>query len=148
LESKLREQIASVNSATSRTRAVYAAWAKKKNINYHELLVLYVLHESGNHTQKQMCDEHGIAKQTINNIIVDFVKNGYIQMVQDEKDKREKVIILTEKGREYARELISPLCAMEEAVAKKMGAERIRLFAEIALEFGNILEEEMRNADV
>jgi DNA-binding MarR family transcriptional regulator len=148
LETNLREQIASVNSAISRTRAVYAAWAKKKNTNYHELLVLYFLHEFGNQTQKQICDERGIAKQTINNVIVDFVKIGYIRMAQDEKDKREKVAILTEKGREYARELILPLCAMEEAAARKIGVERMRLFAETALEFGNILEEEIKNADV
>jgi hypothetical protein len=46
-------------------------------------------------------------------------------------------------GGNKSQEVVYDKNFVEETVMEKMGAERINLFAETALEFGNILEEEM-----
>jgi DNA-binding MarR family transcriptional regulator len=136
---KIRDLIVAVNSALNRTRSVYASWAKEANINYHDLFVLYVLNESDGITQKQMRKNNGIPKQTINNVITSFVKEGYIKTIPGIEDNRERIIVLTKKGRDYARKIVSPLLAMEEEAAKTMGPARMALLAETIADFGQIL---------
>lgn len=143
---KLREQIYVAFSASNKSRSVYAAWANKMNISYHGLFVLYILSESKGITQKQICGDNGIPKQTINNIITSFLKKGYIKTIPGNNDKREKSIVLTKKGIEYAKRIVSPLIAMEEEAAKRMGAARMALMAEVISEFGQILENLMMDS--
>jgi DNA-binding MarR family transcriptional regulator len=147
--SKIRDLIVAANSASNRTKGVYASWAKKKNINYHALYILYVLYvlnESDGTTQKQMRKSNGIPKQTINNVITNFAKDGYVKIIPGDDDKRERVIVLTKKGRDYAHEIVSPLLAMEEEAAKIMGPARMTLLAETMADFGQILENIMNSS--
>lgn len=57
-------------------------------------------------TQKQLCDELQAPKTSINSIVKDQLKQGYIQLDTNPQNRKEKLISLTEKGQEYANQLI------------------------------------------
>lgn len=92
---------------------------KKKGINYHRLMVLYIIYKSDFCTQKQIMSMYDIAKQTINNIINSLVKKGLVTLDSNEKHHKEKLIQYTEKGIQYAENILHPLLSTEDAVAEK-----------------------------
>ena len=87
---------------------------------------LHSFYESnGRCTQKMISEKWNIPKQTVNTILKDFQKKGYINMVSDDSDKRNKLICLTESGMEYTKDIIEKLHSKEIYVIEKMGLENI-----------------------
>ena len=67
-----------------------------------------------------------IPKQTINTILKDFERKGYVELSSSANDKRNKLIKLTPAGMEYARSIIEELRAKELHVMQEMGTIRVR----------------------
>lgn len=140
-----RELLLRINNSIIKIRGVYAAWARENHVNYHELLVLYSLRDYQQCTQKRICDEYLLPKQTVNNIIVSLKKKGYIVFHPSENNWREKTMELTDAGKEYASAVISSIVAVEEAAVKIMGEYKLRLMTELAFQYGQILQEGLMN---
>ncbi len=108
------------------SNAVYEDWAKKQGLSFNSLLVLYSFDEHGEScTQKMISQEWTIPKQTVNTILKDFEKKGYIELVPLPADKRNKVIRLTPAGRAFCDRMIAALHEKELLVMKKMGLSRM-----------------------
>lgn len=143
MDKNVRNILNDVNSAISRTRGFYFAAAKRMNINYNELLILYLLHETDACTQKQIREDYALPKQTVNNIVSDLLKKEYITATTDEKDKREKKIELTESGIKYAEQYLIPLLEIEQSIVAKMGNEKLQELIDAANLYGSILQMEL-----
>ena len=59
-----------------------------------------------NCTQKEICQSTWLPKQTVNTIITDFYKNGFVILEERPEDRRTKTVKLTEKGREQAQDAV------------------------------------------
>lgn len=140
MDNKTRNILNDVNSALSRTRGIYFAFARKIGLNYNELLILYLLYETTACTQKQICEDYALPKQTVNNIITELLKKGYITATPDENDKRGKVLQLTDTGKRYSEQYLIPLLEIEQTVVSKMGAEKLQDFIDAANLYGTILQ--------
>ena len=57
-------------------------------------------------TQKEICDILYFPKQTVNKVILSFEKKGFIKLEENNQDKRSRIILLTEKGREFQNQVI------------------------------------------
>ena len=120
----------------------YEAWAKARGLSLNELTVLEVLCEStGDCTQKKICEEWLLPKQTVNMILKGFVEKGYVTLRPMERDKRSKALCLTAAGRAYADAVLSELQEMELYAAKRMGLARMRRMNEICEEFLPLFKE-------
>lgn len=107
--------------------AMYEEWSKEQGLSSNGVFVLYSFFEGeGFCTQKMICEKWSIPKQTVNTILKDFQKKGYVEMVSDEKDKRNKLVYLTETGKEYAEDIIGKLHNKEIYVIEKMGLKNIK----------------------
>lgn len=135
-----------VNSTLSRARGLYMQWARTKNVNYHTIFVLYLLSVAEACTQKRICTEFSIPKQTVNNIVRTLTADGYVVMQQDSRDRREKIIRLTESGRAYAENCLGRLFEIEEAVMDRMGRDAIKELIRNTENYASILEEEIAKA--
>lgn len=129
-----------VNEAIIKIRGAYATWTSQNNVNYYEMLIFYSLRNHARCTQKQICNNYRVPKQSINNVINALKKEGYIRLVQDEQNKREKILELTESGRIYANHIMEPLLCLEEEAVREMGQENIKHMIELTNRYGNILE--------
>lgn len=83
---------------------VYEAYAKKHGLTYISMYVLQLIDDGT--TQKELCDALFFPKQTVNKVILSFEKKGYVELADNPRDKRSRLIMLTEKGREFQNEVI------------------------------------------
>lgn len=122
---------------------LYSTWAASKNINYYLLFVLYALEGQKEMTQKKICICTGLAKQTVNSVIRSLKEQGYVELSPGNGDRREKQILLTEKGIVYSSELLTPLRELEHRVLQIMGSDRVRQMVDNITLFNTVLEKEM-----
>lgn len=132
-----------VNSGIIRIRGAYAAWCSANGLNYYVMLVFYSLSYDKLRTQKEICDAYRIPKQSLNNVITTLRKEGYLELVPDEKNRREKILTLTEKGQAYAEEKMSSLKEMEEESIRLMGEEDMKTMIRLSARYSEILEDLM-----
>ncbi len=129
------EQIRKIMISINRIDGVYYQWARGIGLKDNMLSLLYALSDGKPYTQKQICDEWLIPKTTINTVIKECVANGYV-ILHHEPHTREKLIRLTEKGKEYADGIIGNLRLAEmeafDETLKKYPVELAEMFAEFA----------------
>lgn len=130
-------------SAWTKSNAIYAKAALTLGIGYPELMVLYALETMGELKQKQIAENYGLQKQTVNTVIKTLAQRELVRLVPSETDKREKIVLLTHSGKAYAQKLISPLRQIEEKVYKNIGAERLQAMYETEELFNLLLEKEL-----
>lgn len=108
----------------SQINILYCKWAEHFGLNYTTLMVLYGLDVHGSMTQKNICDFYGFSKQTVNGIVHDLINDGYVVLETSTKDKREKLVILTDEGKAYAKKLLTPLYQAEQFAISTIGDEK------------------------
>ena len=107
--------------------AMYEEWAKKQGLSSNGVFMLYSFYEGdGACTQKMISEKWCIPKQTVNTILKDFQKKGYVEMLSMPEDKRNKLICLTETGKLFSDDIIKKLHEKEIYVIKKMGLNNIK----------------------
>lgn len=130
--------------AWGQSNALYEVWAAWKNVNSKLLFVLYELDHGDYITQKMIADYTGIPKQTVNTVIRGLIADECVTLTAGKNDRREKLVVLTEKGKEYAKEVLEPLYALEERVFAVMGEERVQQMIDTIFLFNTVFEKEMK----
>lgn len=141
MNQKINKQI---NSAWSKSTALYVKAAAALHIGYPEMMVLYALETEGNLTQKQIAENYGMQKQTVNTVVRSLDKRGFVLLTAGKTDRREKIVSLTDSGKAYARPLLEPLRNAEDKIYRMIGEDRLRVMAE-TLELFNLLFERELN---
>ncbi|MCM1006909.1 MAG: MarR family transcriptional regulator [Ruminococcus flavefaciens] len=136
--------IKEINSVIERTDYLYEKWAKQHGINSYVMQVMYIIYATGINKQKDIVGKYGMPKQTVNTVITDLQKKGYIRLTPDENDKRSKIIILTDEGRRYAENIVNPLLNCEKEVLAEMGEERVEMLISTMNQYAELLEQKMR----
>lgn len=116
--------IAELWEITSLFGRVYNGYAKQFNLNENELACFYSLCKAGACTQKHICEEWLLSKQTVSALCKALMNKGYVEAVPHEGDQREKLLTLTDAGRAAAEPMIAPLLAAENAAIEAFGSER------------------------
>ena len=124
-----------INHAIIKYRGIYAAWSKKHEISYNEMLVFYTIRDNGFCTQKQVCDSYLLPRQTMNHVFAKLCADGIIEVSSEHGIGREKAFVLTGEGRVYAKPLIDSLNRIEDRAIELMGKERIQAMTELVQEF-------------
>lgn len=138
------KSIKAITSAVDRTDYLYEKWAKKQGVNNYVSRIMYMLYLSGVNRQKEMVENYGMLKQTVNTVITELQKKGYIILIPDENDKRSKIIKLTQEGINYANKIVTPLLDCEIRVLKKMGTQRVEMLIDTMNQYADLLETEMK----
>lgn len=120
---QLHEQETRFMDLMQRIDRLYEAYAKSKGMSYMSMTVLETIYEhSDDCTQKRICDETHYPKQSVNLIIKSFLTDGYIVLQETPADRRNKQILLTEKGRAYIDETVGKLWQADEAATEELTA--------------------------
>ncbi|MCM3668596.1 MarR family transcriptional regulator [Mesobacillus maritimus] len=77
-----------------------------------------------------------IDSATITGVIDRLEQNGLIQRRIDQKDRRNKRVFLTEKGRSLEAPLIKKMNEMNDEVMSKFDADKVQCFREMLFEIG------------
>lgn len=123
---------------------IYEIAAKQSGIKYNLLALLYALDDGAPHSQKEICQHWCIPKTTVNTIVQECVRRGYITLDAGGGTK-EKYICLTEQGRAYAKPILERLYAMEERAMEKTLAQYPVEFVPAVEEFARNLMDEIEH---
>lgn len=105
----------------------YESWSKQRGITYNAVLTLCTLLSNKEYcTQKMICDQWRLPKQTVNTILKDFEAKGYVIFSTLAADKRNKLISFTADGEKYADKISAELYSLDYYAVEKMGLERMR----------------------
>lgn len=106
-------------------------WIVKLGLTYNHFAVLYSLADNADGiTQKQICDEWYIPKQTIFNIYKEYKEKGLLEFYPSATDKREKIMRLTDAGRAIAKPILAKTHTLSEQAFAEFGTEKTaQLFA-------------------
>lgn len=129
-----------INAVWTRSNALYAKAAALLGVGYPEMMVLYALETMGELTQKEIAERFGMQKQTVNSVVRALTKRGMLQLVAGRADKREKLLVLTDSGRDYAHTIISPLRRIEDKLYETIGEEKLQAMYETLDLFNLLLE--------
>jgi DNA-binding MarR family transcriptional regulator len=124
---EISEQLQLYYSLWKESNVIYEEWAKSQGLSSNSLLILESFYYDGDQcTQKSISQKWMIPKQTINTILKEFESKGYVEFHSLPEDKRNKLIQLTSKGREFTETIISRLLEKEKYVVEQMGLENIK----------------------
>ena len=104
----------------------YAEIAKKSGFNPNLMWILYALNDGKSHSQKDISISWDIPITTINTIVKELNNDGYVDLIHIPGKRREMNIILTEKGKEYSKNILKDIYEIEEKVFKSLG-EKVRI---------------------
>ena len=93
-------------------------------------------------TQKGLCEVWMMNKKTIHSAVKRMEKMGYIIRIDSATDKRKKLLILTDRGRELAKEAIVPLRIAELSAFEKMTEAEGKRLGELMNKFEQYLRVE------
>ena len=130
----------------NRIHGLYASWAKAKGINYNMLAVLCSVYQSNGCTQRHICDEWCLAKQTVNTVCKELIALGLLVLEQGQNDKRESSLALTEAGVSFVTPIVEELHGIEERIYKKLGSGKVQKLMELYTEYSELTEAEFNKA--
>lgn len=107
-----RDEIRNLMITTTILDRVYEVAAKKIGVKSNILELFYALDDGKPHSQSEICHEWLVPKTTINTLIQECIRDGYITLLS-ETGSKEKVICLTDKGKEYARQMLDVVYKIE-----------------------------------
>ena len=95
---------------------------------------------------KKISEFFGLPKQTVHSSVRYLEKRDYISLTPGTRDRREKIIFLTEEGRAYAGELLTPLFEAEENICRTIGIERLEEMINTNDLYNLLFEKEMKRS--
>ena len=115
----VRKQIAQLMTALNRINCCYTVCAQSADLKENELMILYALADGVPYSQKQICDEWGIPRTTMNTIIKDWKARGLVQLEPIPGKRREMNILLTDAGQKLADSVLDKIIEMENAAMQE-----------------------------
>ncbi|MDR2833915.1 MAG: MarR family transcriptional regulator [Streptococcaceae bacterium] len=93
--------------------AIYVQYAKKIGVSHPYLKVLDIIYffqkNQTTCTQKNICEQSFLPKQTVNSIVTALCKDGFLELKESTTDRRTKMILLTDNGFEKMSNLITKM---------------------------------------
>lgn len=118
---------------------------QKLGFSYNQFALLYTLYFSLDRkcTQKQVCAEWLLSKQTIFNICKEYRQKGWIEIADESDDKRERVIGLTRLGLDSIEPIFTQFVAINERVFAKFGDKKTKQLFNLLSEITKIYQDEV-----
>lgn len=95
--------------------ALYDEYAKRNGMMMKTLLVVNVLfYSKDGMTQKEICQRTLQSKQTVNLIIKNLLADNYVTVTEMPKNKRNKIVQMTDAGRAYCEKVVRRITWAED----------------------------------
>ena len=118
---------------------------KRSGLSDCAFFLMYSIREAkGKCTQKEICGQWTMSKQTVNSALKGLEKKGYISLRSSETDSRSKYIALTDKGNQFARENIDLVFELEKLAFQKMSDGERTAMLESNRKYDELFRAEMK----
>lgn len=111
-----------------------------KNVNKTQLRALTFIKNYGAINMTELCNMLNIEKGSLTTMIDDLVEKGYVERVNDKKDRRRYIIVMTEDGDALSDVFMIYLKKSLEEKIGKIGMEKMGSLVESMENIVNITE--------
>lgn len=144
LSEDINMQIQALNQQFKELAAIYHQAAMKCGISDSEFWVLYALLVlDAEYSQQDICDRWSLPKQTVNSVITNLVKKGYVFLEIIPGTRNKKIIRLTQTGKEFADHTISYIIQAELRAAAKLSHQERETYIALLAKYSTLLQEEI-----
>ncbi len=136
-----REQVDLIYDAVKKINQAYEYWCAKNGVTLYEMQLYYIIKESGKEsmTQKSLSEKLDAPKTSVNSIIKKQIEKGFVKMETNPLDRREKMLSLTQKGKDWAEKLVLPLFEFEEKAVSSLKERNLQVATKCQNEFADSL---------
>ncbi|MDB1144718.1 MAG: MarR family transcriptional regulator [Alcaligenaceae bacterium] len=120
---------------------LYHECAKLHGMSYNTMMVLGALRHYQTCTQKQIVEQWGLPKQSVNTIVKKLHHEEHIKFLKG-SNKKEKLMAFTDKGKTFADHMLKPILQMEERVLHRIGEEACQQLEKTTSKFATFFTEE------
>ena len=117
--SETRGAVRRLAIAISNFEKIYVSNTPKIGRQSSELWLIYALNDGEAHSQKQICEEWGFPRTTLNTVTKKCEAAGYLTLTAIPGKRREMQICLTEKGKTYASQILDVIYRAEDQAMEK-----------------------------
>ena len=107
-----REKIRRLMIAIDQIDEAYYKALRTLGIKSNAFVLFYAIADGKPYSQKRICDEWSVPRTTLNTVVQEYIKKGYIRLVPT--GRKEKEIVLTSEGKAFAEEFLAPVFLAEE----------------------------------
>ena len=111
-------------------------------ITQTQFFVLVAVHSSGRAMMSVLAKNMHVSLPTISGIVDRLVKAGYVQRLDDPKDRRQVVITLTLKGESLIKQFQSVISERWQEVLKSLQAKDVESFYRVVAKLKKALQGE------
>ena len=137
-----RETMSRLNNALNNIDLAYTVIAKKHGLTFNALMMVCLIDEKKNVTQKQICDALHLPKSTVHSILLDFINLEYI-MFMIGSNKKEKIVVFTTKGVKHFFKVLEETRLFADRVLAILGDDVCAVLVETAENLGQIIKQEI-----
>src|SRR5699024_10551534 len=114
--------------------------AKSCGISDTSMWLLYSLYlNDGTYTQKELYSVWHYPPQTVNSCLKNFEKQGIIKLEAVPGNRKNKLVALTEKGKDESRRIIARLIGAEQRACADMGAKEMQTLLSLTGKYTELL---------
>lgn len=127
MDDAIKNQVNTINQKLKELDSLYHMAALKSDIPDGEISIWSVLLCSDEeYSQQDFADQLFLSKQTVNSIVTNMVKKGFVRLEHTPGTKNRKVIRLTEAGLAYGRAKVLWIFQSEEKAMQETDAQELQ----------------------
>lgn len=144
MNKETKKQLETLNQQMKEITAVYHYSAIKFGISDSEFWVLYALLVlDGEYSQQDICEMWSLPKQTVNSVIRNMVKKGYVFLETIPGTRNRKIIRLTEDGKAFGENTVMRIYELEQRALLKMSEQERQTCIQLLSKYMTFLSEEI-----
>ena len=138
------DQLAAFDQLYREMDEIYHIYAKSCGISDTSMWLLYSLYlNDGTYTQKELYSVWHYPPQTVNSCLKNFEKQGIIKLEAVPGNRKNKLVALTEKGKDESRRIIARLIGAEQRACADMGAKEMQTLLSLTGKYMELLRSEV-----
>ncbi|CVI69810.1 MarR family protein [Clostridiales bacterium CHKCI001] len=144
MEKLITDQLAAFNQLYREIDEIYHLYAKRQGISDTALWLLYSLYENdAAYTQRELCSAWHYPPQTVNSALKSLEKQELIMLNSIPGNKKNKLVVLTEKGKEVTEKVISLLVLAEQRSFQGLKKEERETLLSLTQKYTELLRNEI-----
>ena len=143
MEKMILGQLAAFNQIYKEMDEIYHSYARRHGISDAALWLLYSLCEGGADTQGEICAVWHYPPQTVNSVLKNLERQGFIALEPVQGNRKNKRIVLTEQGTALAERVIRPLILAEQRALHGMEEKERDSLLDLTQKYVDFLQAEV-----
>lgn len=144
MDKTIKEQIDTINQRIKELNSLYHIAAGKSGISDGEVSIWStLLCSEEEYSQQDFSDLLHLPKQTVNSIISNLVKKGFVSLEHDPGTRNRKVVRLTKEGRDYGEANVMWIFQAEEKALEQTDSEQVKVCIEMIEKYISNLKKEI-----